>query len=166
MAWQSGIRGEAEIVSLGRRQRSGANCPTTWYWSWLTLVSYLELGKCGPDLDDRRGGQYTPLRLQRGRLIDMEFNQPWIAIGKFAEKLVTELKREVTPSHILWDIAIQPVAQRLDCDDVLFELLNHPKHYAVVHLTWSGKAESGDTPECILFDTFDDWLREGMVERP
>ena len=37
---------------------------------------------------------------------------------------------------------MKAVAYRVDCDDVLLELLRHLCDYAVVHLTWSGQEES------------------------
>ena len=76
----------------------------------------------------------------------IEFVLPWVAVGKYAENLTNELQREVTERHVLWRRAVRPLAQRVDCDDVLFEVEGAANTYAVVHLTWTGERE--DDPQC------------------
>ena len=93
-----------------------------------------------------------------------EFVSPWVAVGKFNNNLTTELHREVTEHHVLWRKQVRPLAQRVDCDDVLFEIEGPVNTYAVVHLTWSGKSESEpQCPDSKTYATFVDWVRDGMM---
>jgi hypothetical protein len=94
----------------------------------------------------------------------LEFIPPWIAVSRLAENLTTELQREVTEGHVLWQRPVRPLAQRVDCDSVLFEVQGAVSTYAVVHLTWAGKPEN-DTriPHTIVFESIDDWVRHGMM---
>ena len=94
----------------------------------------------------------------------IEFVPPWVAVGQYADNLTRELQREVTDRHILWRRTVRPLAQRSDCDDVLFEVEGPVMIYAVVHLTWAG--EPGNDPLCpgtVVFGSFDEWVREGMM---
>ena len=52
-----------------------------------------------------------------------ELKRPWEMIGgALAESAVAELLRELGPDHPLRDKNVQAVAERCDCDDVLFTL--------------------------------------------
>jgi hypothetical protein len=94
----------------------------------------------------------------------VEFIQPWVAVGKYAENLTKELQREVTEHHVLWRRRVRPLAQRVDCDDVLFEVDGAVNKYAVVHLTWTGEPENDpQCPDTILFGSIDEWVRDGMM---
>jgi hypothetical protein len=87
--------------------------------------------------------------------------EPWIAVGQYADNLVDELKAEVNDQHPLWSIHVRPIAQRTDCDDVLFSL--EGGRVAVVHLTWSGARECNVTfPEVTFFDSLDEWATNQM----
>lgn len=94
----------------------------------------------------------------------IDFREPWVAVGQYAENLVKELERELTDQHVLWGKSVRPVAQRTDSDDVLFELDGEPSTYAVVHLTWSGEPEDNYRwPDTKLFSSLDEWIRDGML---
>jgi len=81
----------------------------------------------------------------------------WPAGWKFPDSpglLERELALEVGPRHPLFDCPARAVAQREDCDDVLF-LLNDGG-WAIVHLTWRrAQEESEDFPACIRYETSD-----------
>jgi len=94
--------------------------------------------------------------------MDIEYQEPWNATGKYADNLVKELEREVTEGHLLFQVEVRAIAQRTDSDDVLFRLPDG--RCAVVHLTWSGEPE-GDSrwPDTRVFESWEAWSRTGMM---
>ena len=74
--------------------------------------------------------------------------------------LAQEPQREVGPLHPLFSKSAKAIALARDRDDVLFEIAHGSSlRYAVVHLTWSGKAESSaDFPGTQLFDSLSQWI--------
>lgn len=96
--------------------------------------------------------------------MSIDFMEPWVKVGQFADNLVKELQREVVNGHPLWGKDVRAIAQRTDSDDVLFQLEGDEASFAVVHLTWSGEPEN-DTqyPDVRLFTSLDHWMREGML---
>jgi len=94
---------------------------------------------------------------------EIEYLEPWIATGQFADNLVKELEREATEGHALWKIKTRAIAQRSDSDDVLFEIESDQGKYAVVHLTWSGEPEPDSRwPDTRIFATVESWADECM----
>ncbi|MEL7168448.1 MAG: hypothetical protein AAGN64_03755 [Bacteroidota bacterium] len=99
------------------------------------------------------------------------FDPPWLSVdGEHARALERELCREVHPDHPLCErcAAARAFAQRTDCDDVAFAL---DEGFAIVHLTWKGRAEQGVWPGTSLFETLEamqaqmaldheDWTRD------
>ena len=71
----------------------------------------------------------------------MQFVEPWTLIEKFTDELVAELNKELPEKHVLFGKPVKALARRTDCDDVLFEITDGSKQFAVVHLTWSGKQD-------------------------
>jgi hypothetical protein len=59
---------------------------------------------------------------------------------------LAELKKELSPGHVLHGQALRPLARRDANDDVLFIWDNEPSRFTVVHLTWSGHAEQKGFP--------------------
>jgi hypothetical protein len=98
--------------------------------------------------------------------MNIEFKEPWIAVGEYASNLVHELEREVSQNHPLWNKRVQAIAQRMDSDDVLF-VIEHEDgtpQYAVAHLTWSGERESNpSTPDTERYNTLEEWIRDRMT---
>ena len=94
----------------------------------------------------------------------INYLEPWMATGQYADNLVKELEREVTENHVLWQVKSRAIAQRSDCDDVLFEIESDKgKYYAVVHLTWSGEPElDARWPHTRVFATIESWADECM----
>ncbi len=93
----------------------------------------------------------------------IEYLEPWIATGQYADNLVKELEREVTEGHALWKVKMRAIAQRSDSDDVLFEIESEQGKYAVVHLTWSGEPEPDSRwPDTRIFATIVSWANECM----
>ena len=68
--------------------------------------------------------------------------EPWTEVEKSKVGLFeSELRRELTPQHILFNISVVAVGRSARADDTLFELQGHEYEYAVVHLTWMGSRE-------------------------
>jgi hypothetical protein len=85
---------------------------------------------------------------------------PWQPVH--APGLGAELQKEVSAGHPLYRQDAVAVGHRCDCDDVLFFLPKNTLPYAVVHLTWSGKAERVDWPATTLYASLEDWITRGM----
>jgi hypothetical protein len=66
----------------------------------------------------------------------MRWLAPWQEINEGAA-LVAELHRETSAGHPLFGAKVRAIARRLDCDDVLFELLDNSSRVALVHLTYN-----------------------------
>ena len=96
--------------------------------------------------------------------MSIDFMEPWVRVGQFADNLVKELRREVVNGHPLWNKDVRAIAQRTDSDDVLFEVEGVLPTFAVVHLTWSGEPENNPMyPDAKLFSSLDQWIRDGMI---
>jgi len=81
----------------------------------------------------------------------MEFIEPWTAIAESINStFVNELQQELPADSMLYGRKVKAIAQRIDCDDVLF-ILDDSHQLAVVHLTWSGKSEQHPWPLTELF---------------
>ena len=77
-------------------------------------------------------------------------DEPWWVVDESkAEFLNKELKKELSPNHLLYGKKAVAVASRFDCDDVVYWISELEK-YAVVHLTWS-KETSSQFPNTKLF---------------
>ncbi|MEO8797939.1 MAG: hypothetical protein ABI551_08650 [Polyangiaceae bacterium] len=84
------------------------------------------------------------------------FLKPWHAVdGDRRTHLEAALALEIKPGHVLAGRAIHVLAARQDCDDVLCEI--GEGSCAIVHMTWSGKAESAPFPSTRVFASFDEW---------
>jgi hypothetical protein len=91
--------------------------------------------------------------------------EPWQALSvDEAAMLTSQLRRELAPGHVLFAIQAKAVAKTANRDDVLFELSDHAKPLAAVHLTWSKKAQADSRwPTVQLFASWDDWVRERLI---
>jgi len=87
---------------------------------------------------------------------------PWEPIDPAdSAKFEDEYAVEIGKAHPLYGVPVKAIARRVDRDDVLFELLRHLCDYAVVHLTWSGKEESGPAwPACQIYADADDLMEQ------
>ena len=94
---------------------------------------------------------------------NIEWLEPWAEIQTDRRKpFEAQLKREVQPGHLLYQVEVNAVAQRFDCDDVLFALVNHVHALAVVHLTYSTSQASSQWPRTQFFDNIQDWVENCM----
>jgi hypothetical protein len=87
---------------------------------------------------------------------------PWhpIAHGRADSPTAKELYRELCKTHVLYGIQVRPVAQRQDCDDVLFELLDESGRFATVHLTYAQHPETNPLwPETVIYRDLSEFIR-------
>jgi hypothetical protein len=87
---------------------------------------------------------------------------PWhpIAHGHVDSPAAKELSRELCKAHVLNGIQARPIAQRQDCDDVLFELLDGSGRFATVHLTYAQRPETNPLwPETIIYRDLPEFMR-------
>jgi hypothetical protein len=90
---------------------------------------------------------------------EVKWLDPWFSID-CRHGFERELYKELSKGHPLFGVKVKAVAQKIDCDDVLFMIENHTSLYALVHLTWSGKPEKNtQCPTTHFFKTWDDWKK-------
>ena len=83
---------------------------------------------------------------------------PWIEPHS-PDGLELELQREVAPEHALHGKSAAALAVARDRDDVLFAVNEADSlPYAVVYLTWSGKAEPCPWPATRFFESLEQWI--------
>lgn len=87
----------------------------------------------------------------------VELLEPWRAVvGEERAALERELSRELPEGHVVSGKAVQAIARRADCDDVLFEVAG--VGFAVVHLTWRRAREKNAAwPRTELFASYAEW---------
>jgi hypothetical protein len=80
---------------------------------------------------------------------------PWHST-KGSSRLDAQLARELPSGHALEGISVRAVAERQDCDDVLFQLNDGSGRVAVVHLTYSVNVDAR-WPETDFFPSLEAW---------
>lgn len=68
---------------------------------------------------------------------NIELPEPWYWTN---QNLVSQLKREISTNHILFEKKVETLARRQDNDDVLFLVDN--SSFTVVHLTWTNNSHN------------------------
>ncbi len=99
-------------------------------------------------------------------MIDFELFLPWELLVSGARGLLleAELKKELGKKHILFELPVKALAVRRDQDDVLFEIDDVYKKYAVVHLTWGAHPDPHPTfPSTEIFESIAKW-KEQMLK--
>lgn len=80
----------------------------------------------------------------------------WYDIAEYPKShriaLITELRAELYPRHLLHGLAINVLAKREDRDDIL---LQSDEGFSIVHLTWAGRVETPPFPTCEQFKTIE-----------
>ena len=100
----------------------------------------------------------------------IEWLEPWYPIDEFgaergvemAAALEAQLRREISPRHLLAAETVRAIARRQDMDTVLFAL--DGGRVAEVHLTWSRCTEIDPRwPGCAIFGSLEEWQRTSMA---
>lgn len=95
---------------------------------------------------------------------NLKWLEPWEPVTGAAVGLVQEFKKELVSGHVLHGIPVAAVGRRIDCDDVLFVTSDPTKRLAVVHLTWSGHAQSNAKwPATVVCKDWQDWIARCLV---
>jgi hypothetical protein len=90
----------------------------------------------------------------------MELTDPWypVADQTVAGDLLAELRRELSPGHVLASRSVEPIGRREDRDDILVALADGG--WAIVHLTWQRATEADPSfPVTSLFENLADLRR-------
>jgi hypothetical protein len=90
--------------------------------------------------------------------LETEALSPWLE-PRSPDGLLRELQRELAPGHELYRKPVKALAVASDRDDVLFVVVESGvTKYAVVHLTWSRKAERLPCPTRKLSGSLSAWI--------
>jgi hypothetical protein len=94
----------------------------------------------------------------------LEILPPWRIVpdSSDAQRLVAELSFELCANHLLYGLEASAVANRIDRDDVLFEISGGSAPLAVVHLTWQ-KESDPRWPTTRFFGSWDEWVQHEML---
>ncbi len=107
-----------------------------WFWGSFCPE---ELSWCKSAYESYGVGTETLAVQTESDLI--EFLKPWRPVSARAPQLQRELEAELGPQHCLKGRTMRAVAERQDCDDVLFVSADEPRVIAVVHLTYGRRPE-------------------------
>lgn len=76
-----------------------------------------------------------------------------------------ELMKEIGPGHPLWELPLTALGMRIDNRKEILCMINDgSQRVAVVHLTWSGKAESARLPKTQFYRSFERFIMEVMQD--
>jgi hypothetical protein len=93
----------------------------------------------------------------------VQLKDPWRALSPEREEIMElQLQHELAPGHVLYGRRLRAVAERIDRDDVLFELIAPQNQLARVHLTWSRNQQSNPYPTTKLFLSWEEWVRNEL----
>lgn len=96
---------------------------------------------------------------------DLRILPPWRRVSDLPEQaqhFSAELLSELCPMHILFGLKTRAIANRIDRDDVLFEIVGGPAPLAMVHLSWKRELDPR-WPLTKLFASWDEWVRTEMI---
>ena len=92
----------------------------------------------------------------------IDWLEPWRALSEPEKpRLEIELSYELALGHVLFGRRARALAVRVDCDDVLFELLA-PPGLAVVHLSYAERPDRPPWPTTELFADAPDFIARRM----
>ena len=91
-----------------------------------------------------------------------EYYEPWIS--ESSRTYLEELNKEVSEDHLLYGVALNVVARRIDKDEILFQFKENSNKYVQVHLTWKQDKEIDPKwPISRVFNSYDEWVTEVML---
>src|SRR6187200_3276792 len=96
-----------------------------------------------------------------------EFLEPWCCTDQldvhFHETFLNELKTEVGPDHVMYDVPVRMIGRDGGSDDTLFEILDGSNRLALVHLTWAKGQERLPWPGTTIYPYFEAFTTERMI---
>lgn len=94
---------------------------------------------------------------------NIDWLEPWDSLCTEGSLFEQELYKELGKNHVLYSKKVTAIGRRYDCDDFLYEINDIEFKFAVVHLTFSDKDESGTYPRTKLYKDLDDWINRCMI---
>lgn len=87
--------------------------------------------------------------------LDFSNKKPWIKLEDAEiSKISIELNNELNPKHKLYGLNFRAICKRIDCDDYGFEILDEPRRFVIVHLSWK-HPDMDQWPESEIFNNYD-----------
>lgn len=82
---------------------------------------------------------------------------PWSRVTVSPERIAlqSELEKELSPHHLLWQLPLEVIARSAGSDDIL--IVTETLGYVQVHLTWSGQSENAPWPRAIAYSSLESW---------
>ncbi|MBH8569846.1 hypothetical protein KB206_13215 [Microvirga sp. STS02] len=98
--------------------------------------------------------------------MQIDFVEPWVSVSSEQASFEEELRRELAPDNVLYGLSLRAIGRRIDCDDVLFEILsgNANSKLVLVHLTWSGIAEARSCPSTKFFANAEEFTAQMLMD--
>ncbi len=93
---------------------------------------------------------------------ELSFLEHWTSV-EAGSGFVNQLRSEAAQRHPLFDVDVEAVGRREDCDDVLFRLSKAGSRYAVVHLAWGGRQSDPAWPSTELFSDWAEFVEKRMT---
>jgi hypothetical protein len=82
-----------------------------------------------------------------------QFPEPWFGLEpEHGHAFEREAQQEIAPGHELHGLGLRTVAKCEGCDDVVFRVSDDT--FAIVHLSWTQKAESPPWPRTTRLGSF------------
>ena len=99
------------------------------------------------------------MRVARSQI---QFLEPWYEfLPGQGEAFLEELKRELSPGHLLENLELVPLGHSGAADDAIF--VAEDSRVFPVHLTLSHRAEQPPLPRTRAYANADDWVRQVML---
>jgi hypothetical protein len=93
---------------------------------------------------------------------NIQFLDPWCEfVPGQSEVFLQELKRELSPGHLLYGLEVFPLGHSGAADDALFEA--EDGRVFQVHLTFSRRAALPPLPRTRVYANVDEWVQQVML---
>lgn len=103
------------------------------------------------------------IRKESAAYLDLNILTPWMKV-KNPLYFENELRREISFFHPLYWKKIKAIGNRIDCDDVLFEVSNSKKYkFSIVHLTFT-KKRSSRFPLSTFYKNWDEVYHNRLIK--
>ena len=93
---------------------------------------------------------------------NIQFLDPWCEfIPGQGDAFLQELKRELSPGHLLYGLKLYPLGHSGAADDALFEA--EDGRVFQVHLTFSRPTDQSPLPRTCVYANADEWVQQVML---